>query len=56
MDKLQMHTPNKVDENIAAIGKLFPNCLTEAINENGEVVRALTFEMLRRGIVLSFIG
>ena len=47
-DKLQMHTPNKVDENIAAIGRLFPNCLTETKNENGEVVRAIDFDMLRQ--------
>ena len=48
MDKLKMHSPNKVDENIAKIGKLFPNCLTEVKNENGEVVRAIDFDMLRQ--------
>lgn len=31
MDKLKMHSVNKVDENVEAIGKLFPNCLTEKI-------------------------
>ena len=31
MDKLKMHSVNKVDENIAKIGALFPNCLTERI-------------------------
>jgi hypothetical protein len=29
MDKLNMHSPNKVEENIDKIGKLFPNCLIE---------------------------
>ena len=48
MDKLKMHSPNKVDENIAKIGKLFPNCLTEVKNEDGEVVRAIDFDMLRQ--------
>ena len=48
MDKLKMHSPNKVDENIEKIGALFPNCLTEAKNENGEVVRAIDFDMLRQ--------
>lgn len=48
MDKLKMHSPNKVDENIEKIGKLFPNCLTEVKNEDGEVVRAIDFEMLRQ--------
>lgn len=48
MDKLKMHSPNKVDENIEKIGKLFPNCLTETKNENGEVVPAIDFDMLRQ--------
>ena len=48
MDKLKMHSPNKVDENIEKIGALFPNCLTEVKNENGEVVRAIDFDMLRQ--------
>lgn len=48
MDKLKMHSPNKVDENIAKIGKLFPNCMTEVKNEAGEVVRAIDFDMLRQ--------
>ena len=48
MDKLKMHSPNKVDENIAKIGKLFPNCLTEVKDENGNVVPAIDFDMLRQ--------
>ena len=47
-DKLKMHSPNKVDENIEKIGKLFPNCLTEVKNADGEVVRAIDFDMLRQ--------
>ena len=48
MDKLKMHSPNKVDENIAKIGALFPNCLTEVKNADGVVVRAIDFDMLRQ--------
>ena len=48
MDKLKMHSPNKVDENIEKIGKLFPNCLTEVKDENGNVVPAIDFDMLRQ--------
>ena len=48
MDKLKMHSVNKVDENIAKIGALFPNCLTERKNENGEVERAIDFDMLKQ--------
>ena len=48
MDKLKMHSVNKVDENIAKIGALFPNCLTERKNEDGEVELAIDFDMLKQ--------
>ena len=48
MDKLKMHSVNKVDDNIAKIGKLFPNCITERMNENGEVEYAIDFDMLKQ--------
>lgn len=48
MDKLKMHSLNKIDENITKIGKLFPNCLTERKNENGEVECAIDFDLLRQ--------
>ena len=48
MEKLKMHSVNKVDENVAKIGKLFPNCLTERMNENGEVEYAIDFDILKQ--------
>lgn len=48
MDKLKMHSINKVDENIEKIGKLFPNCITERKNEKGKVEYAIDFDMLRQ--------
>ena len=48
MDKLKMHSVNKVDENIAKIGAMFPNCLTERKNEDGEVEYAIDFDMLKQ--------
>ena len=48
MDKLKMHSVNKVDDNIKKIGGLFPNCVTERKNENGEVEYAIDFDMLKQ--------
>ena len=48
MDKLKMHSINKVDENIEKIGKLFPNCITERKNEKGDVEYAVDFDMLKQ--------
>ena len=48
MNKLKMHSLNKVEDNIAKIGALFPNCLTERKNGDGEVELAIDFDMLRQ--------
>ena len=48
MDKLKMHSMNKVDDNIKKIGALFPNCLTERKNDAGEVEYAIDFDMLKQ--------
>lgn len=47
-EKLKMHSINKVDENIKRIGELFPNCLTEVKDEDGKVVPAIDFDMLKQ--------
>lgn len=48
--KLPMRTPSLVDENFAALAKLFPNAVTETIDENGVVVRAIDADVLAQEI------
>jgi len=48
MEKLNMQCPNMVDENIEKIGKLFPDCLTEVKDENGQTGQAIDFDKLRQ--------
>lgn len=48
MEKLKMHSVNKVDENIKRIGELFPNCMTERKNNQGEVEYAIDFDVLKQ--------
>ena len=48
MDKLNMQTTNQVDENIKRIGELFPNCLTERLNDEGKPEIAIDFDQLRQ--------
>ena len=43
-----MQTPDITESNIEKIGKLFPNCLTERIGEEGMVERAIDFDQLRQ--------
>jgi len=48
MNKLNMQTTNIVDENIKRIGELFPNCLTERLNDEGKPEVAIDFDQLRQ--------
>jgi adenine-specific DNA-methyltransferase len=47
MDKLKMHSINKVDENVERIGKLFPNCVTETIVDD-KLTKVIDFDMLKQ--------
>ena len=49
-DKLRMQTANKADENFRKLAAMFPNAVTETINENGEVVRAIDKDVLMQEI------
>ena len=50
MDKLKMQTVNKADENFKKLAEMFPNAVTETIDENGEVVRAIDKDVLMQEI------
>ena len=50
MEKLKMQTVNMADENFKKLVALFPNAVTETINEEGEVVRAIDADVLRQEI------
>ncbi len=50
MDKLRMQTTNKADENFKKLAEMFPNAVTETIDENGEVVRAIDKDVLMQEI------
>lgn len=45
---MKMKTTNMVDENVKKIGELFPNCLTERLNEYGKPEMAIDFDLLRQ--------
>lgn len=50
MDKLKMQTPNRADENFKKLAALFPNAVTETVDENGVVVRAIDKDVLMQEI------
>jgi len=48
MNRMKMHTPDSIDANVARLAELFPNCVTEAKDENGDVKRSINFDQLRQ--------
>lgn len=56
MDKLRMQTANRADENFKKLAAMFPNAVTETINENGEVVRAIDKDVLMQEISCTVVA
>ena len=48
MDHMKLETPDLTAQNIEKIGALFPNCVTETVDENGKPKKAINFDMLRQ--------
>ncbi len=48
MKKMRMSSTYITDQNIAKIGELFPNVLTETHDENGVLKQAINFELLKQ--------
>ena len=55
MDKLKLHTPNIADENYRKLAELFPNAVTETVDEDGKVVRAIDADVLRQEISVTVV-
>lgn len=54
-DTLDMHSPNLVDNNVQKIMALFPNCITESGDENGNLKKAVDFDLLRQELSQSLV-
>lgn len=48
MDKMRMESVDLTAQNIDKIGALFPNCITETADENGNPKKAINFELLKQ--------
>ena len=47
MERMKMHSRDNVAANVAAVGRLFPNALTEVMRD-GKAVPAIDFDVLRQ--------
>ena len=48
MEKMRMESPDLTAQNIEKIGALFPNCITETLDENGKPKKAINFDLLKQ--------
>lgn len=48
MKKMKMESVDLIAQNVEKIGELFPNCITETIDENGKPKKAINFDMLKQ--------
>ena len=55
MEKLKLHTPDLVAQNVDKIAELFPSCVTEALDESGKLTRAIDFDQLRQELSGSIV-
>ena len=55
MEKLKLHTPDITTQNIEKLAELFPNCVTEARDEQGRVTTAIDFDQLRQELSGSIV-
>ena len=48
MEKMRMESVDMTAQNIEKIGALFPNCISETLDENGNPKKAINFELLKQ--------
>ena len=48
MEKMKFETADLTMKNIDKIAELFPNCITETADENGDLKKAVNFDLLRQ--------
>ncbi|MBE6302956.1 MAG: site-specific DNA-methyltransferase [Bacteroidales bacterium] len=55
MERLKLQTTDMAERNVELLGQMFPNCLTETINSDGKLVRAIDFDKLRQELACEVV-
>jgi len=50
MDKMKLESVDTTAQNIQKIAELFPNCITETKDKNGNLKKAINFELLKQDL------
>ena len=56
MEKMKMESVDIIAQNVEKLGELFPDCITEAADENGNLVKAVDKDKLMQKFTHKIIG
>lgn len=48
MNKMRMESVDLTAQNIDKVGKIFPECITETVDENGNARKVINFDLLKQ--------
>ena len=48
MEKMKLESSDFVEKNIASIENLFPNCVSETTDVNGNIIKSINFDLLKQ--------
>ena len=48
MDKMRMESLDITAQNVKKVGWVFPNCITQTVDENGKIKKSINFELLKQ--------
>ena len=48
LEKMKLHSPDWANENIRKLAEIFPNCVTETLDADGTIKRAIDYDQLRQ--------
>ena len=48
MDKLKMHSMDVINDNVRRLSELFPECVTEIINDDDKLEKVIDFSVLNQ--------
>lgn len=55
MEKLKMHSPNFANENIEKLAALFPGCVTESVDKDGNLKKSIDFDQLKQDLSTNIV-
>lgn len=56
MERMRMESVDIIAQNVKKLGELFPDCITEAADENGNLIKAVDKDKLMQKFTHKIIG